>query len=65
MTSTWWSLLSENDELYVINPTNPTPEINQDLMTTEQFTWCVSETVKITVERANNPISNKIDMFLK
>ncbi|MEM7336777.1 MAG: hypothetical protein AAF490_32190 [Chloroflexota bacterium] len=56
--------VAENDELYVINPTNPSPEINQDLMTTEQFSWCVAETVNITVERANNPIPNITDIFL-
>ncbi len=50
--------VTEDDEPYVINPTNPSPEINQDLMTTEQFSWCVAETVNIAIERANNPIPN-------
>ena len=55
----------KDEELLVINPTNPVPEINQTLMTPEQFSWCVAETVNVSVERANNPLPTKTVMFLE
>lgn len=45
-----------DDQLYVINGTNPSPLINQNLMTAKQFEWIVTEIAQLAVERARNPI---------
>lgn len=55
----------KDDELFVINGTNPSPDINQDLMTPEQFSWVVTETVKVAVKRAHKPLPTKTVMFLE
>ncbi len=55
----------QDDTIYVINGTNPTPEINLQLMTKEQFDWCVQQSVEIAVERAKRPFSqHMISAFL-
>lgn len=54
-----------DNELFVINGTNPAPEMNKELMTLEQFTWCVEEIVNITIERAHNPLPSQTVMFLE
>jgi len=46
----------KDDEAVVINGTNPTPEINKELMTEEQFNWCVHTAVQMAVQRAQNPL---------
>lgn len=48
----------KDDEPIVINGTNPAPEIDQNLMTSEQFSWLVSKTVDIAVERARRPLKS-------
>jgi hypothetical protein len=45
----------KDDLIYVINSTNPAPVIDTELMTPEQFTWCVTQSVKITIKRAQDP----------
>lgn len=55
----------QDDEMYVINGTNPAPEFNQNLMTESQFSWCVAEAVKVSIERAHNPLPSKTVMFLE
>ena len=55
----------DNDELYVINGTNPAPQIDQSLMNSEQFSWCVAQTVDIAIERAKRPLPLKTVSFLK
>jgi hypothetical protein len=45
-----------DDQLYVISCTNPSPLIDQTLMTPKQFEWIVAEIAQLAVERARNPI---------
>lgn len=40
---------------YVINSTNPTPVIDRELMTEQQFDWCIAKMVDLAVNRAHNP----------
>ena len=55
----------ENDTIYVINGTNPTPQIDLSLMTREQFDWCVNQSVEIAIERVKRPYpQNMISSFL-
>lgn len=46
----------KNDEIYVINNTSPTPDMNRHLMTAEQFDWCVQTMVKVALDRAQRPL---------
>jgi hypothetical protein len=46
----------KDDIAYVINGTNPTPDINHDLMTEEQFQWLVTETVQLALDRVKRPL---------
>lgn len=45
-----------NDEIYVINGTNPAPQISGILMTAAQFNWCVDEVAQVTIDRALRPL---------
>jgi len=45
----------KNGRAYVINSTNPTPVIDHQLMTDEQFDWCIAHMVKLVADRAYNP----------
>ena len=55
----------EDDTIYVINGTNPTPQIDLSLMTREQFDWCVNQSVEIAIERVKRPYpQNMISSFL-
>jgi len=40
---------------YVINSTNPAPVMDRELMTEEQFTWCVDEMAALAVARVKRP----------
>ncbi|MCP4428078.1 MAG: hypothetical protein GY803_26630 [Chloroflexi bacterium] len=46
-----------DDQLYIINATNPAPEMFQGLMTTEQFNFCVSEAARVAIARVKRPSS--------
>lgn len=50
----------QGDTIYVINGTNPTPEINLHLMTKEQFDWCVLQSVETVIERVKRPFPQHI-----
>lgn len=50
----------QGDTIYVINGTNPTPEINLQLMTKEQFDWCVQQSVEIALERVKRPYPQQL-----
>ncbi len=50
----------QGDTVYVINGSNPAPELNKELMTTEQFDWCLQEIVHTAVQRACDPPPQKI-----
>lgn len=45
-----------DDQLYVISCTNPSPLIDQTLMTPTQFEWIVAEIAQLAVDRARNPL---------
>ncbi|MBK6713381.1 MAG: hypothetical protein WBO48_22645 [Candidatus Promineifilaceae bacterium] len=45
----------KDNQPYVINSTNPTPVIDHQLMTDEQFDWCINSTAKLVIERAHRP----------
>lgn len=49
-----------NDKIYVVNGSNPAPEISNALMSVDQFNWCLKETVQTAVQRALHPASQKI-----
>lgn len=51
------------DEIFVINGTNPAPEMNTKLMTAEQFSWCVDETVELVVNKSQGTRSQKEFFF--
>lgn len=46
----------DNDEYFVINGTNPAPQISHALMTDEQFNWCTTEIAKVAIDRALRPL---------
>jgi hypothetical protein len=46
----------KDDDVYVINNTNPAPDIDRRLMTAEQFDWCVRKMAAMAVERALRPL---------
>jgi len=50
----------QGDVFYVINGSNPAPELNRELMTEEQFDWCLREIVTTAVQRALDPPPQKI-----
>ncbi len=47
------------DQLYIINATNPAPEMTQELMTLEQFEFCVNEVARIAISRVKRPLSQR------
>lgn len=44
----------KDDITYVINSTNPTPAMDKELMTDEQFNWCLQKTVDVAIQRAES-----------
>lgn len=42
---------------FVINGSNPAPIIDTTLMTPSQFSWCVTHTVELAVNRAHTPLT--------
>ena len=49
----------KDDTIYVINCTNPAPEMTRDLMTPEQFYLCVNEIAQVAVARAKRPLPQR------
>lgn len=49
-----------DDQVYVINGTNPAPVINHELMSEEQFNWAVNETVALAIDRIIQPPPKRI-----
>ena len=45
-----------DEQLYVISCTNPSPLMDQTLMTPKQFEWIVAEIAQLAVDRARNPL---------
>ncbi len=44
-----------DDQIYVINGTNPAPVLDRQLMTEQQFNWAVTETVSLAIKRIQQP----------
>ncbi|MFN2163230.1 MAG: RimK family alpha-L-glutamate ligase [Candidatus Promineifilaceae bacterium] len=56
---------NHNDgELVVINSTNPSPIIDRQLFSEEQFDWIVTKSVDLALERLNNPITQRVPVNL-
>lgn len=45
-----------DDQLYIINGTNPSPLIGRTLMTSKQFDWIVAEIAQLAIDRARTPL---------
>lgn len=54
----------KDDIAYVINGTYPAPDIDQTLMTEEQFNWFVSEIASLAIDRAERPLTQD-GMFMQ
>lgn len=54
----------KDDIAYVINGTYPAPDIDQTLMTEEQFNWFVSEIASLAMDRAERPLTQD-GMFMQ
>jgi hypothetical protein len=48
-----------DDQFYVINGTNPAPVLDRQLMTEQQFSWAVSETISLAIKRIEEPLSQR------
>ncbi|MCA9936023.1 MAG: hypothetical protein H6662_10040 [Ardenticatenaceae bacterium] len=46
----------KDGEPFVINSTNPAPEISKTLMTPDQFNWLVEKSVEMALERLERPL---------
>lgn len=46
----------QGNDVYVIAASNPAPDIDRQLMTAEQFNWCVNQMVAIAIERVQRPL---------
>jgi hypothetical protein len=49
-----------DNQVYVINSTNPAPVINRQLMTEQQFDWAVKETVLLAIKRIQQPLPQRV-----
>lgn len=47
----------KGEEVYVITSSNPAPDIDRQLMSAEQFNWCVRQMVTMVIGRAQRPLS--------
>lgn len=45
----------QDDEILLINPTNPAPDMDVTLLSEEQFAWCVKEIADLAIEMARRP----------
>lgn len=46
----------KDNNVFVINNTNPAPDIDRRLMTGEQFEWCVQKIVQVAIARGQRPL---------
>jgi len=51
--------IQRDEELFVINSTNPAPVMDRELMTDEQFDWAVNKTVELALDRLDDPRPQK------
>jgi glutathione synthase/RimK-type ligase-like ATP-grasp enzyme len=54
----------DGDDVYLINATNPSPLIGQDLMTVEQFNWTCAEIADLALRRAEEARSMDLPVHL-
>lgn len=54
----------KDGEVYIINATNPSPLVDRDLMSDEQFDWTVEAIADLAAERARNPKPQPISIVL-
>jgi len=54
----------DGEELYLINATNPSPLINRELMTGNQFDWICAAIVDLALRRAAEPLSLRLPVQL-
>lgn len=54
----------KGDDVYLINATNPSPIINHELMTEDQFNWICQEIAGLIVRRIKEPIPMKLPVAL-
>ena len=50
-----------DDEIYVINSTNPAPVIDRQLMSESQFKWAVKETLSLAIKRVREPLPRRVN----
>jgi hypothetical protein len=50
----------DDDQMYVINATNPAPVMDRQLMTESQFEWLVQESVSLAIRRVNHPLPQRV-----
>jgi glutathione synthase/RimK-type ligase-like ATP-grasp enzyme len=46
-----------NGAAYLINPTNPAPDMDINLLTPRHFSWCVNEIASLAIARAKTPVA--------
>lgn len=46
----------KNENIYVINNTNPVPDIDRRMMSGEQFGWCIRKMAQWAIERGQRPL---------
>lgn len=54
----------DGDDLYLINATNPSPLVNRELMTEEQFNWICAQIADLALRRAAEPLAQRLPMKL-
>lgn len=54
----------QDGELVVINSTNPSPVIDRQLFSEEQFNWIVEQTVNLALQRLEQPLPQKVPFNL-
>lgn len=54
----------DGDDLYLINATNPSPLVNRELMTEEQFNWICAQIADLALRRAAEPLAQRLPMML-
>lgn len=53
-----------DEDTYLINATNPSPMVNREMMTAEQFDWIVNELARLVVSRARKPVAQWMPLNL-
>ncbi|HQF71308.1 MAG TPA: hypothetical protein PLH39_08530 [Promineifilum sp.] len=54
----------EGDDIYLINATNPSPLIDRELMTADQFEWICAELAELIIRRVEEPPTVQLPVHL-